>query len=183
VHAFTHIDAPRHMVPEGPTTSELGLERVVGEAAVVDLSGIAPDTAIGPALLAEKGAHVRAGDIVLLKSCWDQVASLHAPEFWTTAPYMTREACTWLLDKSIKALGVDFPQDYPIRGLLTGQTAPISEFVTHDVLLRAGVILIEYLCNLGALETERTMLFALPLKLPEADGAPARVIAWEPDQG
>ncbi len=183
VHAFTHMDAPRHMVPQGPTTSEVGLERVVGEAAVVDLSGIAPDTAIEPALLAEKGTHIRAGDIVLLKTCWDQVASLHAPEFWTTAPYLTREACGWLLDRDIKALGVDFPQDYPIRGLLTGQSAPITDFVSHDVLLRAGVILIEYLCNLAALETERTFVFALPLKVPEADGAPARVIAWEPDRG
>ncbi len=181
VHAFTHIDAPRHMVAGGPTTSEVGLERVVGEAAVIDLSGIAPDTAIGPELLAERGAQVRAGNIVLLKTCWDQVCSHHTPEFWTTAPYMTREACIWLLENGIKALGVDFPQDYPIRGLLTGETAPITEFVTHDVLLRAGVILIEYLCNLAALETERTTLFALPLKLPEADGAPARVIAWEPD--
>jgi kynurenine formamidase len=90
---------------------------------------------------------------------------------------MTRAACEWLLDRKIKALGVDFPQDYPIRGLLTGQKAPMSEFVTHDVLLRAGVILIEYLCNLAALESERTTLFALPLKLPGADGAPARVIA------
>jgi kynurenine formamidase len=43
------------------------------------------------------------------------------------------------------------------------------------------VILIEYLCNLAALESERTQLFALPLKLPDADGAPARVIAWQPD--
>ncbi len=181
VHAFTHIDAPRHMVPEGPTTSEVGLERVVGEAAVVDLSGIAPDTAIGPDLLADTGAQVRPGDIVLLKTCWDRVASIHTPEFWTTAPYLTREACTWLLDQDIKALGVDFPQDYPIRGLLTGETAPISEFVSHDVLLSGGVILIEYLCNLAALETARTFVFALPLKVPEADGAPARVIAWQPD--
>ena len=28
VHGFTHIDSPRHMVPQGPTTSEVGLERV-----------------------------------------------------------------------------------------------------------------------------------------------------------
>jgi kynurenine formamidase len=169
------------MVPEGPTTSEIGLERVVGEAAVVDLSDIAPDTAIGPEMLEKKGAHVGAGDIVLLKTCWDQVCSHHTPEFWTTAPYMTRKACTWLLDRGIKALGVDFPQDYPIRGLLTGETAPISDFVTHDVLLRGGVILIEYLCNLAALDTQRTFVFALPLKLPEADGAPARVVAWQPE--
>ena len=66
VHGFTHIDSPRHMVPQGPTTSEVGLERVVGEAAVVDLSGIAENTAIGPELLAAHGGHIRPDDIVLL---------------------------------------------------------------------------------------------------------------------
>ena len=40
-------------------------------------------------------------------------------------------------------------------------------------------IQIEYLCNLGALQGPRTTLFALPLKVPGADGAPARVIAYD----
>ena len=181
VHGFTHVDSPRHIDPDGWTTSDLSLEQVTGEAAVVDLSGIAPETAIAPALLAEKGGHIQTGDIVVLKTCWDTVHSPATPEFWTTAPYMTREACEWLRGKEIKALAVDFPQDYPIRGLLTGETAPITDFVTHDVLLRNGIVLIEYLCNLAALASPRTTLFALPLKLPDSDGAPARVIAVEPD--
>ena len=32
VHGFTHLDAPRHMVPSGGTTSDIGLDRIVGEA-------------------------------------------------------------------------------------------------------------------------------------------------------
>ena len=55
------------------------------------------------------------------------------------------------------------------------------EHVTHDVLLRNGVILIEYLSNTVALTRPRTFLCCLPLKLPDADGAPARVIALEED--
>lgn len=181
VHGFTHVDSPRHIDPEGWTTSDMSLEQVTGDAAIVDLSGIAPETAIAAELVADKGAHIRAGDIVVMKTCWDRVHSAQTPEFWTTAPYMTREACDWLLAKEIKALAVDFPQDYPIRGLLGGKTAPMSDFVTHDVLLRNGVVLIEYVCNLAAVSAPRTTLFALPLKLPDSDGAPARVIAVEPD--
>ena len=41
------------------------------------------------------------------------------------------------------------------------------------------LIQIEYLCNLAALPGPRTTLFALPLKVLGADGAPARVIAYE----
>jgi kynurenine formamidase len=41
------------------------------------------------------------------------------------------------------------------------------------------VVLIEYLCNLWAITQKRLTLAALPLKIAEADGAPARVIAIE----
>jgi arylformamidase len=47
------------------------------------------------------------------------------------------------------------------------------------VLLRNGVTLIEYLSNTAALAGPRTFLCCLPLKIPGADGAPARVIALE----
>jgi kynurenine formamidase len=180
VHGFTHVDSPRHMVPGGTTTSDITLEQIVGDAAVVDLTAVKPDTAIDAATIERAGGHIRKGDIVLLKTGWDRVESANTPEFWTRAPYMTREACEWLLARGIRAIGFDFPQDYPIRGLLTGAKAPMREFVTHDVLLRAGVIMIEYLCNMSAIKGPRTQFIALPLEIPDSDGAPARVIALEP---
>ncbi len=177
VHGFTHIDSPRHMVPLGETSSEVALDRVVGDAVVVDLSGIKPNTGISVESLEKNSPEVIAGDIVLLRAAWDLVESYKTPEFWTRAPYMTKEACEWLMARKVKAVGFDFPQDYPIRGLLKGKKASMSEFITHDVLLRQGIILIEYLCNLSMISGNRTTLVALPIKLPDADGAPARVIA------
>ncbi|MCZ6679341.1 MAG: cyclase family protein [Candidatus Poribacteria bacterium] len=177
VHGFTHIDAPRHIDPNGQTTSDISLNQIVGRAAIVDLTSREPNSAITDAHIRSAGAHIDPGDIVLLKTCWDRVASPKRPEFWTTAPYMTRPACEWLLSRQIKAVGYDFPQDYPIRKLLEQEVSPISEFVTHDVLLRNGVIMIEYLCNLYELTAPYTQLYALPLKILDADGAPARVIA------
>ena len=179
MHSFTHIDAPRHIAPDGDTTDEVPLERLIGEAVVIDLTGIGPDSEITAETLAATGAEIHAGDIALIKTRWDEARSPGTPEYWSEAPYLSAEACRWLRGREIKALGVDFPQDYPIRGLLGGQQAPIAEFVSHDILLRNGVILIEYLTNLGALQAPRTTLIALPLKIPNADGAPARVIAYE----
>ncbi len=179
VHGFTHVDAPRHISPDGATTSELRLESLVGQATVIDLTEVEPNTAIGPAELA--GADPRPGDIVLLSTGWDQRRSLSSRAFWTDAPYLTREACELLLERKPAAVGFDFPQDEPIRDLLSGDAAPIERFVSHDVLLRRGVPLIEYLRNLAAIEQPRPQLCALPIKLPDADGAPARVIAIEPD--
>lgn len=179
VHGFTHMDSPRHCVPGGPTTDDVPLERTVGEAAVLDLAPVEPNEAISAERLATAAEHLRPGDIAVLRSCWEQQRSPRTPEFWTEAPYLTREASQWLLARKPRAVAFDFPQDYPIRLLLNGETRPLAENVTHDVLLSNGVILIEYLSNTAALERPRTFLCCLPLKVPGSDGAPARVIALE----
>lgn len=177
VHGFTHVDAPRHMAPDGATTSELSLDALVGEAALLDLTSAAPGSAIDARALAAAGAHVRPHDRILIRTDWDERRSLHEPEFWTDAPYLTRNACDWLASFEPLLVGFDFPQDEPIRGLLDGRTAPMEQFVTHDVLLRSGVMLVEYLCNLRLIRTNRTRISVLPLSIPQADGAPARAIA------
>ena len=136
VHGFTHVDAPRHMVPDGWTTSEFRLESLVGEAAVLDLRGVAANAPIGGAELAAAGDPPRQGDIVLLMTGWDERLSLDDPRFWTESPYLTRDACEWLAERAPSAVGFDFPQDRPIRDLLQAARPSMAEFVSHDVLLR-----------------------------------------------
>lgn len=177
-HGFTHMDAPRHYFPDGATTSDVPLEATVGEAAVVDLLDVRANEPIDAARLAARAAHLRPGDIALLATGWDRHRALEDERFWREAPYLTRDAALWLLARGIKALAVDFPQDFVIRDLLDGVVRPIEEHVTHDVLLRNGVILIEYLANTAALDRARVFLCCLPLKIPDCDGAPARVVAF-----
>ncbi|MEM7043081.1 MAG: cyclase family protein [Pseudomonadota bacterium] len=178
VHGFTHIDSPRHYFPDGKTTDDIGLEATVGPAAVIDLSPIAPMTAIDAARLETAGGHVRADEIILFRTGWCEQRSATAPEFWLDAPFLERSAAEWLLARSPRAVAFDFPQDYCIRLLLAGEARPIEEHVSHDVLLRNDVVLIEYLTNTLAITTSRVHFCCLPLKLPASDGAPARVVAW-----
>jgi kynurenine formamidase len=63
--------------------------------------------------------------------------------------------------------------------LLKGERRPLSEQVTHDVLLRAGVHMIEYVVNTAEIREPSVFLSAAPLKIPGADGAPARVYCIE----
>ena len=51
--------------------------------------------------------------------------------------------------------------------------------MTHDVLLRNNVTLIEYLVNTMEVSGPHTFLAALPVRLTGSDGAPARVVAIE----
>ncbi|MGF1527057.1 MAG: cyclase family protein [Candidatus Competibacterales bacterium] len=180
VHAFTHLDTPRHILDDGFTTDDLTLDQVMGPAAVMDLSGdIAPDEALSAARLAAVAPPMAAGEIILFKTAWETHYPHTVPEYWTRAPYLTREASEWLWDRAPRAVAFDFPQDEVIRLSLHGETRPLAENVTHDVLLRRGVILVEYLSNTHALTRERLQFCALPLKIAHSDGAPARVIALE----
>jgi len=176
-HGFTHVDAPRHMVPGGAVLGDLSLDRVIGPASVIDLTGVQPNEAIDAKRLDSAGAHVAGNQIVLFKSCWYLQRDYHTESFWREAPYLTRDAAQWLLDRRPTAVAFDFPQDWTIRRLLDGDVRPIEEHVTHDVLLRNNVTLIEYLIGTEQITTDQTFLCAQPLHLPEADGAPARVVA------
>jgi arylformamidase len=178
VHGFTHVDSPRHFFQDGRTTDDLTLRQTVGEAAVIDLSSVAPREEISAARLGAQADRVRADDIIILKTCWGRKRRVTTPEFWLDAPFLGRSAAKWLLDQGPRAVAFDFPQDYCIRLLLSGEVRPIEEHVSHDILLRNDVVLIEYLTNTEALTSPRVNFCCMPIKVPAADGAPARVMAW-----
>lgn len=178
-HAFSHVDARRHMFLDGKTIETTPLEDVVGHAAVIDLMDVKPMEAIGPETLARRGAHLKKGGMALFKSGWDRQRSPYTKEFWLDAPYITREGAEWLQATGIRTIAYDFPQDYCIRLSLSGQKSPLSEHVTHDTLLRAGVNMIEYVVNTAEISASEVFFSAAPLKIPGADGAPARVYCVE----
>ncbi|UOA32905.1 Kynurenine formamidase [Sulfitobacter sp. DSM 110093] len=178
-HGFSHVDAQAHFIEAGPTIEATPLNRVVGPARIFDISAVAPDEEIGAETLEAADPGGAPGEILLLATQWDRKRDHQTREFWTEAPWLNRAAADYLLSLAPSAVAVDFPQDYPIRLLLDGIRVPDEEHVTHDVLLRAGVTLIEYVVNTAALKGPRTFLCAAPLKICNADGAPARIFAIE----
>jgi arylformamidase len=178
-HGFTHVDARRHFFIDGPTIEATPLDAVVGDCAVIDLMDVTPNEAIGAERLAPRAGRLVKGGMALFKTGWDRQRSPQSTDFWLDAPYLTREAAEWLLQSGIRTVAYDFPQDYVIRLLLKGELRPRPEHVTHDVLLRHGVHMIEYVVNTAELRAETVLLCAAPLKIPGADGAPARVYAIE----
>jgi arylformamidase len=178
-HGFSHVDSPAHILADAPTIEATPLDRVVGPCRVLNLRDAPANQAIDAARLAAADPGGPAGEILLLSAGWDRQRDWNTPEFWREAPWLTRDAAEWLLAQGPKAVAFDFPQDFPIRLLLDKVEVPFDQHVTHDVLLRRGVTLIEYLVNTSALPGPRTFLCAAPLLVPGADGAPARVFAIE----
>lgn len=182
VHGFTHIDTPRHMLPDGYTTSEIKIESLVRRCTVLDISSLDDNSAITADVLRNVGNRPRKGEIALIKTQLATRWSYRTVDYWMNAPYFQRDAAQWLLETGVCAVAFDFPQDYVIRELFgIRESVPSHEYVTHDILLRHGVVLIEYLHNTERLLLDKCILCALPLSIPQADGAPARVVAVDPE--
>ncbi len=180
LHGFTHVDAPCHFLPGTEAIADLPLERWAGEAAVVDLTHRGADQGITAADLESRGQHVRAGDIALLRTDWDRKTDVGTREFWTRAPYTTREAAEWLAARDVKAVGYDYPPDPSLR-MNPEQPGTIARehHVTHDVFFPRGIAVIEYLASLAEIGRERVLFLALPLKVDGGDGSPVRAVALE----
>lgn len=178
-HGFTHVDAQAHILADAPTIEVTPLERVVGPCRVLDLRDVKPNEEIGAERLAAADPGGAEGEILLLSSGWDRHRDPTTAPFWREAPFLSRGAAEWLMTRKPSAVAFDFPQDYPIRLLLDRIEVPFDQHVTHDTLLRSGVTLIEYLVNTAALTAKRVLLCAAPIKIPGADGAPARAFAIE----
>lgn len=157
-HTGTHIDAFRHFLKDGGTTSETPLECFTGFCRVLDLLSV--EDGITGEHLAEKG--IAEGDIVLLKtrnSFWNN------NEFDFKFIFLEKTGAKFLADRKIKAVGID--------ALGIERDQPDGE--THKTLLSHGIPIIEGLCLKDAKEGEY-ILFCLPLKLKGLDGAPARAV-------
>ena len=158
-HTGTHMDAPSHMMSTGTTLNDIPLERFVGAAQVVDLTGV---TLIGRADLEpqlENGV-----ERVLFKT--DNSAHWDDDGFYEEFASLTPDGAQFLVERGVRLVGIDYLSIERYRSV---------DHATHFVLLEHSVVILEGL-NLRDVSTGHYQLVALPLKLDQADGAPVRAI-------
>lgn len=181
LHGFTHVDAHLHYIPGAPSIEKVPLDIWYGEATVVDLSHLGENGAVTAAEMEKHAQHVKAGDIVLLRTDWPLKCDYTTREFWGKGPYTAADACHWLVNRKVKTVGYDYPPDdilrYEVLDSSHVGTSP-DDFPTHDIFFKAGVFVIEYLCNLHLIKKQRFEFMALPLPIVGGDGSPARAIAF-----
>lgn len=157
-HAGTHLDAPRHFFPTGPALDHYPVERFIGPGVVVDCrlcgkSRLTGSRLIGRAYLEEKLlAHpLPYGGFVVL---------------WTEGALLHEEAAQLLVDLGVGLVGTD------------GLTLDEPPYPVHRLLLQQGILLAENLGGLDQLGPGPATFAFLPLPITDADGAPARAVAW-----
>lgn len=174
LHTGSHVDFLRHVQADGETAVDVDLERVFGEALVVDLSFVEPNHAISVDDLVSKDLNIQKGDIVLVRTDWTEKHWGNFPTYYMDSPYCTPEAARWLVDQGAKAIGFDCFSEYCAR--LPDFTS--EDFIIHKVILENGSILMQQMTNLSRLPSDQKFKFFAPfVKLSGAEGSPARFFA------
>ncbi len=179
VHSAAHVDSPLHVIAGAPVIGEIALEKVIGELLVLDLTDKChADARITRADLERFDADFHEGDIVMLKTGWsDRVWGTE--DYWTKGPWVDADAANYLVEKRPKAVVFDCFEELGARN----PDFKPDDFVMHRILLGAGIILVEGTCNVHQLTKQRyKQFFAAPIKMMEAEAAPARIFVIDDDE-
>lgn len=167
-HTGTHVDAPVHFVKGGLPLDRLPPDGFVGEAAVLDLSGVPAGSPVSARDLEEHSEEVKRGDIVLLYTGMSQ--RWRDPKARRKYTYIGADAARWLVRRGAKAVGIDY---------LSVEKYGAKSPTAHVTLLSNGIPIIESLsANLSKLAGGRALFVCLPIKVRGCDGAPSRAIAY-----
>jgi kynurenine formamidase len=173
LHTGSHVDSTWHVFEDGDPIAATPLERVIGDAAIIDCSSVGPRQPVDAAMLDEQARDVREGDIIVIRTDWTDRAWGQFPRFYSESPYLTEDGADWLIDRSPKAIVFDFFEEY--SAALVDFTS--EDFVVHRKLLGVGLPLVEQATNLASVGQERFTIHAPFFKLDAAEAAPCRVFA------
>lgn len=185
-HGGTHLDAPIHFANGGKTTEEITLDRLCGQAVVIDVSEKA---------LKDKDYQINVEDI----TSWetkngkipnDAIILFHTGygRFWPDAkkylgtgergqdavaklrfPGLDQVCARWLVEnRKIKAVGIDTASiDYGLSDM----------FETHRILLGNDILVFENVASLDKLPRKGAYIVAFPIKIKGGTGGPLRIAA------
>lgn len=185
-HGGTHIDAPVHFAEGRHSVDKIPLDRLIGDAVVLDLS---------KRIDGRCDARVTTEDI----RAWEDVNGAIAPgsivllrtgfgDYWPDArrylgtdlrgedgvkalcfPGLHPGAATWLAEqKQVKAVGIDTASiDY-------GKS---KDFAAHVNLMTRNIPAFENVANLDRLPARGVYVIALPAKIAGGSGGPLRIVA------
>ena len=167
-HTGTHIDPPAHLFPGKKTLDAFEASQFIGSALVIDCRHLKEGELITMEDLAPYGQKVHQVEFLLFNLGWDE--RWGTPAYFGDYPCVDDQVLDLIIAGNYKGIG------FAVIGL-----DPIADvdLVRHHKLFAAkDIINIENLKNLDKLGSEPVQFACLPIKVQDADGCPARAIAW-----
>lgn len=155
LHIGTHLDAPYHYSKDGITIDELDINRLMGDAQVIELID---EEVVTPRLLESFTIHQK---IVLFKSVYSKDESQFLGDFMTFTP----EAIDYLAQVGVEVIGTDMPSIDSVESTL---------LEAHLACLKHHMLILENL-ELNKVREGDYEFIGLPLKI-QADASPIRAV-------
>jgi arylformamidase len=161
----TYIDAPFTRYDGGKDLADLDLETLVGlPAQVFHLTSGHSRTIDKEVFVGRAGLK---GSAVLVNFGWDK--HFATEQYGQDAPYLTADACQYLVESGVVLVGVD--------SMNIDDTQGGGERPAHTILLGAGIHIVEHLTNLSQLPETGALFTAVPPKVRNFGTFPVRAFA------
>ena len=200
MHVSTHADSPIHVIPNEWSTEQIPLDYYFGTGVVVDVGPKGKWESITDEDLEKATPKIEKGDIVIIHT------HMHAKfgddkDYFARSPGLVPSAAHWLVDKGVKAVGVDQQAlDHPLATAIgyhgpgpllpeivaeyeaeTGRSAK-EDFPDwepcHNILLGNHVMGFE---NVGGdideVLGQRVIIAGFPIRWVKGDGSMVRLVA------
>lgn len=169
-HTGTHIDAPLHFVQGRKGADSIAVERLIGDAVVVDFGDLENEINYEDFERMDIPAGTKR---LLCKTRNSQLWTLYPDSFYKDFIGVSDSGARWLVEHGVDVVGVDYLGVERFDKVALG--AP-----THHRLLEAEVVIIEGL-NLSTVEPGTYELICLPVRMKNLDGSPCRAILIKED--
>ena len=158
------MDAPAHMLKGAKTLDAYAAADFYGPALLADFSQ--------QSLAYIELEHLRPYEerlsqahFLILRTGWSQYWGMDA--YFSDFPALSPEAAAYVAALGMRGVGID---------AISIDRMQDQHFPVHHILFEAGLFMIENLANLEQVGLEFT-LACFPMKIKDADGAPARAVA------
>lgn len=159
----TYIDAPFHRFADGADLSGLDLNQMAYlDAVLIDCSKM-DGLAISESFF--EGLDV-SDKAVLVRTDWSKHWA--TDQYFENHPFLTEAAAEWLKQNGAKLVGIDSHNIDDTRN----NSRPV-----HTVLLGAGILIVEHMCNLSAIPDKPFKFTAVPPKVKDFGTFPVRAFA------
>lgn len=185
-HGGTHIDSPIHFAEGKQTLDQIPLAKLVAPAVVIDVAAKAAQdrdyraSRADVEIFEQQHGVIAAGTIVVFRTGWgrfwpDRKQYLGSDVKGDTAhlhfPGIARDAAELLVTRGIAGVGID---------TASMDHGPSTDFIVHQLLTKASIYGIENIAHAELLPVTGATLIALPMKIADGTGGPARVVALVP---
>ncbi len=167
-HTGTHMDAPRHIFPEGKPLEEFDVSYFIGKGFVIDASGAKEGGKIDISYIEKNQDAADRADYLLFYTGWDRYWG--SGKYFGSFPVITKEVAGYMLDSGKRGIGLDVISLDPAADL---------NLTLHKYVLGSGrdFVIVENLWGLDRIGSGIFTFAALPVKYADADGAPVRAAA------